>query len=61
MLTINSLHPYYRYQFTITAVTISSGPSTATFTVRTQQDGMSHYYDLDDASSYIIVLAIHNL
>ena len=38
-LRINSLHPYYRYQFTITAVTISSGPSSAVITVRTLEDG----------------------
>ena len=38
-LTINSLHPYYRYQFTIVAVTIGSGPPTAAFIVQTQEDG----------------------
>ena len=39
-LTVNSLHPYYTYQFTITAVTIGSGPPTDTFTVQTLEDGM---------------------
>ena len=38
-LTINALHPYYRYRLTISAVTISTGPPTAAFTVRTQEDG----------------------
>ena len=42
-LRINSLHPYYRYQFTITAVTISSGPSSAAITVRTLEDGNPKY------------------
>lgn len=43
-ITLNSLHPYYLYQFTITAVTISLGPPTASFTVRTLEDGMSQSY-----------------
>ena len=39
-LTVNALHPYYTYQFTITAVTIGSGPPTEIFTVQTQEDGV---------------------
>ena len=39
-MTINSLHPYYTYQFTITAVTIGPGPPTHAFTVQTLPDGM---------------------
>ena len=39
-MTINSLHPYYTYQLTITAVTIGPGPPTNAFTVVTPPDGM---------------------
>ena len=39
-MTIPALHPYYTYNFTISAVTIESGPPTDAFTVQTLEDGM---------------------
>ena len=38
-IQINSLHPYYEYQFSVTAVTISSGPPSDTIIVQTEEDG----------------------
>jgi receptor-type tyrosine-protein phosphatase Q len=40
-LRINSLHPYYQYQFIVTAVTIGSGPPSSSITVRTKEDAPS--------------------
>ncbi len=38
-LNIGSLHPYYTYTFSVTAVTIGQGPYDDPLTVRTLQDG----------------------
>ena len=38
-LIIYSLHPYYTYEFELSAVTVSEGPSSAPIAVQTEQDG----------------------
>lgn len=38
--TIGSLHPYYTYNCTISAVTVGEGPPSTVITVRTAEDGM---------------------
>ena len=37
--TLRSLHPYYTYQFVISAVTVAPGPPTIAFSIQTNQDG----------------------
>jgi receptor-type tyrosine-protein phosphatase Q len=37
---IGSLHPYYTYNCTISAVTVGEGPPSTVITVRTAEDGM---------------------
>ena len=37
--TIFSLHPYYNYSITVTAVTVSPGPVTDPIVITTDQDG----------------------
>lgn len=37
--TLYSLHPYYTYQFVISAVTVAPGPPTLPFSIQTNQDG----------------------
>lgn len=37
--TIGSLHPYYLYECSVTAVTISPGPYTDVLAIRMEQDG----------------------
>lgn len=39
--TAFSLHPYYSYSITITAVTVSPGPPSDPIVIRTDQDGNS--------------------
>jgi hypothetical protein len=41
--TLFSLHPYYSYSITVTAVTVAPGPPTAEIFVRTEQDGKIHH------------------
>ena len=36
---ITGLHPFYTYAFSISAVTVASGPYSEQYTVQTQQDG----------------------
>ena len=36
---VGSLHPYYRYNITITAVTIAPGPPSPSFVVQTNESG----------------------
>ena len=38
-ITAVSLHPYYMYSFTVSAVTIAEGPYTQALSLQTQQDG----------------------
>ena len=38
-ITIGSLHPYYTYNCTVSAVTIGPGPFSPAITVRTDEDG----------------------
>lgn len=38
---IGPLHPYYTYNFTISAVTVGEGPPSTVITVRTEEDGRS--------------------
>ena len=38
-ITIGSLHPYYTYNCTVSAVTIGPGPFSTVITVRTAEDG----------------------
>lgn len=40
VLHMGSLHPYYEYEFTITARTTGIGPYSAPVTVRTLEDGI---------------------
>lgn len=37
--TLFSLHPYFSYSITVTAVTVSPGPPTSPVVIRTEQDG----------------------
>ena len=37
--TIESLHPFYTYNFTVTAVTVEKGPYTDVITIQTHQQG----------------------
>ena len=36
---ISGLHPFYTYTFSVSAVTVASGPYSERYTVQTQQDG----------------------
>ena len=38
-ITLFSLHPYYTYSITVTAVTIAPGPPTTAVLIRTDEDG----------------------
>lgn len=38
-LTVGFLHPYYRYQVSVAAVTVGQGPFSATTTIQLPQDG----------------------
>lgn len=38
-ISLTSLHPYYSYTFTISAVTIGSGPFSSTYTILMPEDG----------------------
>lgn len=40
-LNIGGLHPYYQYDFNVSATTIGRGPISATYSVQTQQEGMN--------------------
>ena len=40
--TLPMLHPFYTYEFTITAVTVDPGPPTPPFTVQMEEDGELH-------------------
>ena len=37
--TLFSLHPYYTYMITVSAVTVAPGPATSPISIRTDQDG----------------------
>ena len=38
-VTIPSLHPYYTYSFQVAAFTVSRGPYSSVYTVKTLEDG----------------------
>ena len=44
--TLFSLHPYYSYSTTVTAVTVAPGPPSSPIVITTDQDGeyMQHIY-----------------
>jgi len=42
-LVVESLHPDYVYEWTVTAVTIGEGPYTVTSSVRTPEDGKKDF------------------
>ena len=39
-ITLNNLHPYYRYSVQVSASTIDDGPSSVPISVTTLEDGM---------------------
>ena len=39
-IIVQSLHPFYSYECTVSAVTVAEGPYTEVVTVRTLEDGM---------------------
>jgi len=40
-ITVRNLHPYYIYDFSVSAVTVSPGPYSELYTVQTFPDGES--------------------
>ena len=38
-VTVTSLHPYYTYNCTVSAITVAPGPSSSVISVQTYQDG----------------------
>ena len=44
--TVGSLHPYYVYDFSVSAVTVAPGPYSETHTVRTLPDGKCVLYKI---------------
>ena len=41
VLILGQLHPYYTYMFTVAAVTVSTGPYSEPYSVRTLEDSKS--------------------
>lgn len=39
-ITVTSLHPFYTYQISVAAVTVSAGPYSPPVTLQTLEDGM---------------------
>ena len=37
--SVGSLHPFYTYNISVSAVTVAAGPYTEPYTIRTQEDG----------------------
>ena len=37
--SVGSLHPFYTYSISVSAVTVAAGPYTEPYTIRTQEDG----------------------
>ena len=43
-LIVSSLHPYYNYQCSVSAYTVSQGPYTDNITVQTFEDGTLNHF-----------------
>ena len=49
-LVVSNLHPYYTYEWIVTAFTVSEGPYSNTSSVTTPEDG--RYYNLVATNNY---------
>ena len=47
-ITIENLHPFYKYNLTVAAVTVSEGPHSAVVSITTDQHGMQHSHVLSN-------------
>ena len=43
-ITVTSLHPYYRYEISVAAVTIERGPFSLALSITTEQAGIKYFY-----------------